>query len=144
MDSVAEHELFGDKTEQQLIDIYNQYDMNADGDLSVNEAETAYIHAGTVEDVMVEVAGMWETVDEDVDGNLNSAEFQQMYNVLHNLELIPDTEDSVVDELYSSLLDQHNSNSTTEPVDSLPLDDVLVMMKQATLLAWNDLIGQQN
>jgi hypothetical protein len=54
---------------------------------------------------MVEVAGMWDTVDEDVDGNLSSAEFQQMYNVLHGLELIPDTDDLVVDELYSALLD---------------------------------------
>ena len=144
IDSVAEHELFADKTEQQLIDIYNQYDTNGDGDLSVSEAEKAYVHAETVEDVMVEVAGMWDTVDEDVDGILNSAEFQQMYNVLHGLELIPDTDDLVVDELYSTLLDQHNANSTTEPIDTLPLDDVLELMKQATLMAWNDLIGQQN
>ena len=56
--------------------------MNGDGTVTVEEAYQVFTREETVEEVTQRVQQIWDEVDEDQDGALDSNEFIASFNVL--------------------------------------------------------------
>ena len=102
-----------------------------------------FYHAETIKEVTETINGMWDTVDQDENGDLDETEFLAAYEVLHELELLPDSDATVILEVYNDQLVKYNDSVATpeEQVSVLPMTAVLDLMREATVQAWNDILN---
>lgn len=143
IDAVTEVNMFDDMTEAEILAQFDLHDLNDDGLVTVVEAEHVFYHAETIQEVTETIDGMWDTVDQDENGDLDETEFLAAYEVLHELELLPDTDAAAILEVYNEQLVKYNDSVATpeEQVSVLPMSAVLDLMREATVQAWNDILN---
>ena len=78
--------------------------MNGDGTVTVEEAYQVFTHEETVEEVTQRVQQIWDEVDEDQDGALDSNEFIASFNVLKDIGVLPETAVEEVQAAYDFVL----------------------------------------
>ena len=143
IDAVTEVNMFDDMTEEQILAQFDLHDLNDDELVTKDEAEHVFYHAETIQEVTETINGMWDTVDQDENGDLDETEFLAAYEVLHELELLPDSDATAILEVYNYQLVKYNDSVATpeEQVSVLPMTAVLDLMREATVQAWNDILN---
>lgn len=115
--------------------------MNGDGTVTVEEAYQVWTHEETVEEVTERVQQIWDEVDKDEDGQLDSTEFIATFNVLKDIGVVPETSVEEVQAAYDYVLAEYNSTAQT-PVDKVPTVAVLYIMKDVAGEAWGKFLEQ--